>query len=137
ARPAPPPGDGVSGRERRGMWRGGGGGQSGVPAPADPGPPAGEIDVAAAKLAADIERGQSDPLQPNRIESHPDLPPDAADALDAGDAADPLQLTDDYVLDEERELLGRLSGSDRRIGENGESAGIDASNQGLVDPARW
>ena len=51
-------------------------------ASADLGTPAGEIDVAAAKLPADIERGQSDPLQPHRIESHPNLALDAADALD-------------------------------------------------------
>ena len=50
----------------------------------------GEIGIAAAKLAADIERSQADALQPERIEPHPDLALDAANAVDARYTPDPL-----------------------------------------------
>ena len=58
-------------------------GTDGLVATANLGPPAGEIDVAPAKLPADIERGQARRLQPNRIEPYPNLALDATDALDA------------------------------------------------------
>ena len=70
-------------------------------AAADLGAPTGEVDVAAAKLPTDIERGQPDRLQRNRIETHPDLALNGADALDAADTTDPLQLTADHVFNEE------------------------------------
>ena len=61
----------------------------GLIAAADLGPPAGEIHVAAAKLAADIERRQADGLKPDRIEPDADFALDASDALDPGDPAHP------------------------------------------------
>src|SRR6266487_2657097 len=57
-------------------------------------PPVGSAILVAAKLAADIERGQSDALQPDRIKSNADLALDVADTFDGADAADSLQLAD-------------------------------------------
>jgi hypothetical protein len=104
-------------------------------ASADLGAPAGEVHVVAAKLAADIERGQSGALQPDRIESDPDLAFDVADAFDGADPPDSLQFPYDDVFDEEGELLGRFAGRDRGVGENGKSRDIDAPNHRFVDAA--
>ena len=88
---------------------GAGKGTDGLIAAADLGSPAGEIDVAAAKLAADIERRQADRLEPDRVEPDPDLALDASDAIDPGDPAHPLQRADDDVVDEPGKLLRRLA----------------------------
>ena len=109
---------GNSRRREIGERLGSGKGADGLVAAADLGAPAGEIHVAAAKLAADIERGQADRLQPNRVEPDPDLALDASDAVDPGDAANPLQRTDDHVVHEPGELLRRLAGRYRGVGEN-------------------
>ena len=80
--------------------------------------------------------GQADRLQPDRIEPDPDLALDAADALDPGDAANALQRADDHVLDEPRQLLRRLAGRNRRVGDDRQADDVDALDQRLVDAAR-
>ena len=72
----------------------------------------------------------------DRIEPDPDFALDAADPLDARNAAQPLQRADHHVLDEPGQLLGRFSRRDRRIGENGQTDDVDALDQRLVDAAR-
>src|SRR4051794_30472491 len=105
-------------------------------AAADLGPAAGKIGVAAAQLAAHIERGYANPLQRNWIKSDADLALDAADALNAADATQPLQLAHDNVRHEKRKLLGRLARSDGRVGENRQPDNIVALDHGVVDAAR-
>src|SRR5262249_47402998 len=67
---------------------------------ADFGPAARQIDIAAANLPADIERGQTDGLQAYRVEAHADLAIDAANPLDTADTANALQTAHDHVLHE-------------------------------------
>ena len=105
-------------------------------AAADLGAAAGEIDVAAAQLPADVERGQADGLQPDRIEADADFALDRADQFDAADAAHALQRADDDILDEPGELLRRLARRDRRVGEDRQAGDVDALNHRLVDAAR-
>ena len=104
--------------------------------PADFGAAAGEVDVGAAQAAADVERGQADRLQPVGIERHENLALDAADALDLGDAAHALQRALDHVVDELGQLLRRLAGRDRGIGEDRQPDHVDALDQRLVDVLR-
>src|SRR5262249_55226071 len=97
---------------------------------------AGDIDVAAAELAAHIERGEADTLQPHRVEANADLALDTTDALDAADAADALQLAHNHVFHEPRQLLGSLARRDRRVGDNWKPGNVHALDQGLVNGAR-
>jgi hypothetical protein len=87
-------------------------------------------------MRPDIERRQPDPLQPDRIEPHSDLALDVPDALDATDAAYALQRAYDHVLDEKRDLLRRLSGRYRGVGEDRKAGNVDALGHRLVDGAR-
>ncbi len=103
---------------------------------ADFGAAPGQIDIAAAELAADIERCQSDGLQHERIEADPDLALDATNAFDATHTLDALQRADQNVLNEIRQLLRRFSRSDGRIGEDRKTGDIDTPDQRLVDAAR-
>src|SRR6516165_3972368 len=98
--------------------------------------PAGEIGIADAQLVADIDRSDADTLQRDRIETDLDLALDTADAVDAGDAANTLELADDHVLHEPGDLLRGLAGRDRGIGENRQPDDVDALDQRFVDPAR-
>src|SRR5262249_57165926 len=56
-------------------------------ATADLGASAGEVDIAAAQLPADVDRGETERLQPHRVETNADLALDTADAIDACDPA--------------------------------------------------
>jgi hypothetical protein len=90
------------------------------------GPPAGEVDVAPAKLPADIERSEPEALQANRVEADPYLAFHATDTLDSSHPAHPLQLADDHILHEPGDLLGRLPRRDCGIGEDGQAGDVDA-----------
>ncbi len=103
---------------------------------ADLGAAAGDVDIGAAQALADIDRGQAHCLQTVRIERDEDFALDAADALDLGDAAHALQRALDHVVDEIRELLRRLAGRDRGIGDDRQADDVDALDQRLGDVLR-
>ena len=62
--------------------------------------PAGQIGVATAKLPAHVERSQADTLERDGIEPNADLAFNGTNSIDAGNAAQTLQTTNHYVLDE-------------------------------------
>ena len=103
---------------------------------ADLGPAAGEIDIGAAQDLADVDGGQARGLQPVGIQRHQDFALDTADALDLGDAAHALQRAFDDVVDEIGQLLRRLAGRDRGIGDDRQADHVDALDQRLVDVLR-
>src|SRR4029079_16830184 len=105
-------------------------------AAADFGPTTGEVYVASAQLAADLERRPAERLQPDRGEPDPDFALDASDAVDPGDPADPLQRADDHVVHEPGELLRRLARRYRGVSENRETGNVDPLDHRLVDAAR-
>ncbi len=103
---------------------------------ADFGAAAGKIDIGAAQAVADVDGGKPRGLQPVGIERDENLALDTADTLDLGDVAHALQRAFDDVVDEIGELLGRLAGRDRRIGDDRQADHVDALDQGLVDVLR-
>ena len=103
---------------------------------ADLGAAAGEVDIGAAQALADIDGGQPCGLQPVGIERDQNLALDTADALDLGDAAHALQRAFDDVVDEVGQLLRRLAGRDRGIGDDRQADDVDALDQRLVDVLR-
>ncbi|MGY4381493.1 hypothetical protein ACVWZ3_009132 [Bradyrhizobium sp. i1.3.6] len=103
---------------------------------ADLGAAAGDVDIGAAQALADIDRGQPHRLHPVRIERDQDLALDTADALDLGDAAHALQRALDHVVNEIGELLRRLAGRDRGIGDDRQADDVDALDQRLGDVLR-
>ena len=103
---------------------------------ADLGAAAGKVDIGAAQTLADVDGGQAGSLQPVGIERHQDFALDTADALDLGDAAHALQRPFDDVVDEIGQLLGRLAGRDRGIGDDRQADHVDALDQRLVDVLR-
>ena len=96
---------------------------------ADFGAAAGEIDIGAAQAVADIDGGKASRLQPVGIERDQDFALDTADALDLGDVAHALQRAFDDVVDEVGQLLRRLAGRDRRIGDDRQADDVDALDQ--------
>ena len=80
--------------------------------------------------------GQAGGLQPVGIERHENLALDTADALDLRDAAHALQRALDDVVDEIGQLLRRLAGRDRGIGDDRQADHVDALDQRLVDVLR-
>ena len=103
---------------------------------ADFGAAAGEVDIGAAQDLADIDGGQPRGLQPVGIERDQNLALDTADALDLGDAAHALQRAFDDVVDEIGQLLRRLAGRDRGIGDDRQADDVDALDQRLGDVLR-
>jgi hypothetical protein len=103
---------------------------------ADLGAAAGEIDIGAAQDLADIDGGEARGLQPVGIQGHQDFALDTADALDLRDAAHALQRAFDDVVDEIGQLLGRLAGRDRGIGDDRQADDVDALDQRFVDVLR-
>ncbi len=103
---------------------------------ADLGAAAGEVDIGAAQALADIDGGQPRGLQPVGIERDQNLALDTADALDLGDVAHALQRAFDDVVDEIGQLLRRLAGRDRGIGDDRQADHVDALDQRLVDVLR-
>ena len=103
---------------------------------ADLGAAAGKVDIGAAQALADIDGGQAGGLQPVRIERDQNLALDAADTLDLGDVAHALQRAFDDVVDEIGQLLRRLAGRDRGIGDDRQADHVDALDQRLVDVLR-
>ena len=103
---------------------------------ADFGAAAGEVDIGAAQDLADIDGGQPRGLQPVGIERNQNLALDTADALDLGDAAHALQRAFDDVVDEIGQLLRRLAGRDRGIGDDRQADHVDALDQRLGDVLR-
>ena len=103
---------------------------------ADFGAAAGEIDIGAAQAVGHIDGGQARGLQPVGIERDENLALDAADALDLGDVAHALQRAFDDVVDEVGQLLRRLAGRNRRIGDDRQADDVDALDQRLVDVLR-
>ncbi len=103
---------------------------------ADLGAAAGEVDIGAAQALADIDGGEARGRQPVGIERHQNLALDTADALDLGDVAHALQRAFDDVVDEVGQLLRRLAGRDRGIGDDRQADHVDALDQRLVDVLR-
>src|SRR5207237_9474484 len=100
---------------------------------ADLGAAAGEVNIGAAQALADVDGGQPRRLQPVGIERYENLALDTADALDLGDAAHALQRAFDDVVDEIGQLLRRLAGRDRGIGDDRQADDVDALNQRFGD----
>ena len=98
-------------------------------ATADLGAAAGDVDIGAAQPLADVKRGQPDGLQSVLIERDQNLPVDTADALDEADATDTLQFAFDNVVDEPRQILRRLAGRDRGVGQDRRADHVDALDQ--------
>jgi len=85
---------------------------------ADFGAAAGQVDIGAAQALADIDGGEACGLQPVGIERDQDFALDTADTLDLGNAAHALKCAFDDVVDEIGQLLRRLAGRDRGIGDD-------------------
>ena len=85
---------------------------------------------------ADIDGGQAGGLQPVGIERHQDFALDTADTLDLGDVAHALQRAFDHVVDEVGQLLRRLAGRDRGIGDDRQADDVDPLDQRLIDVLR-
>ncbi len=77
------------------------------------------------QLLADVGRGEPEDLQASGIKRDQKFAFDAADPLDRTHAVDVLQLARDDIVDKIRQLLRRLVGRDRGIGENAEPDRID------------
>ncbi|MHC2689003.1 NTP pyrophosphatase (non-canonical NTP hydrolase) [Bradyrhizobium liaoningense] len=103
---------------------------------ADLGAAAGDVDIGAAQALADIDGSQAHGLQAIGIERDQDLALDTADALDLRDAAHALKRALDHVVDEIGELLRRLAGRDRGIGDDRQADDVDALDQRLGDVLR-
>ena len=99
---------------------------------ADFGPPAGEIDIGAAQAVADIDGGKASRLQAVGIERDQisrSTPPMRSTWATFAHA---LQRAFDDVVDEVGQLLRRLAGRNRRIGDDRQADDIDALINGSL-----
>src|SRR5215211_4409865 len=97
---------------------------------------AGEIDARRAELPVYLRGRDAEREQPVGLQRHADLAVDAADPIDATDAAHALELAGDDVVDEPGQLFGRQRRVRGRVGHNRQAGDLDPLHDRLVDGAR-